>query len=140
MEKAACDVPTILEMVWVLIKEPAKLTDDEKAILKWVQQDPSVKKLSTLIQQFTTMFRERQVNVLDNWLEACRQSSIACLSSFARGLQNDYAAVRAALENEWSNGQVEGQVNRLKFIKRQMYGRANFDLLRKRVLCSQMLL
>jgi len=140
MEKAACDVPTILEMVWVLIKEPAKLTDDEKAILKWVQQDPSVKKLSTLIQQFTTMFRERQVNVLDNWLDACRQSGVVCLSSFARGLQNDYAAVRAALENEWSSGQVEGQVNRLKFIKRQMYGRANFDLLRKRVICTQMLL
>lgn len=139
-QKAAYDVPTILEMVWVLIKEPTKLTDGEEIILNWMQQDSSVKMLSTLIQQFTTMFRERRAEALNNWLEACRKSGIASLSSFARGLQNDYAAVRAALENEWSNGQVEGQVNRLKFIKRQMYGRANFDLLRKRVICSQMLL
>lgn len=68
------------------------------------------------------------------------KARIASLSTFARGLQNEYAAVRAALENEWSYGQVEGQVNRLNFIKRQMYGRANFNLLRKWVICSQMLL
>jgi transposase len=49
-------------------------------------------------------------------------------------LQSDYSAVRAALANSWSNGQTEGQVNRLKFIKRQMYGRAKFVLLRLRVL------
>jgi len=52
----------------------------------------------------------------------------------AAGLQSDAAAVRAALEQPWSNGPVEGQVNRLKFLKRQMYGRAGFDLLRARVL------
>ena len=54
--------------------------------------------------------------------------------NFALGIQQDYAAVRAALETPWSNGQTEGQVNRLKFIKRQMYGRAKLDLLRLRVL------
>ena len=53
----------------------------------------------------------------------------------ARGLQ-DLDAVRNALLLPWSNGQVEGQINRLKLIKRQMYGRAGFDLLRKRVLCQ----
>ncbi len=72
------------------------------------------------MQQLTTMFGERQVNDLDNWLDDCRQNGVVCLSSFARGLQKDCAAVRAALENECSSGQVEGQVNRLKFIKRQM--------------------
>ena len=56
------------------------------------------------------------------------------LQNFAWGLRQDYAAVRAALAYDWSNGQVEGQVNRLKTIKHQMYGRANFDLLRQRVL------
>lgn len=56
------------------------------------------------------------------------------LQNFALGLRLDYDAVRAALTYDWSNGQVEGQVNRLKTIKRQMYGRANFDLLRQRVL------
>ncbi len=56
------------------------------------------------------------------------------LRGFAKGLQADKAAVRAALSLEWSNGQVEGQINRLKLIKRQMYGRAKFDLLRQRFL------
>jgi transposase len=54
-------------------------------------------------------------------------------------LRKDYAAVKAALTYEWSQGQVEGQVNRLKLIKREMYGRANFDLLRKKVIGAPML-
>jgi len=61
-------------------------------------------------------------------------SGVRSLISFANGIRQDYSAVRNALSSIWSNGQVEGQVNRLKFIKRMMYGRANFDLLRKRVL------
>ena len=56
------------------------------------------------------------------------------LRSFAAGIRRDYDAVKAAASTAWSNGPVEGQVNRLKFIKRQMFGRANFDLLRRRVL------
>jgi transposase len=60
------------------------------------------------------------------------------LKRFAKGIKEDFDAVRNALSFEWSQGQVEGQVNRLKLIKRQMYGRANFDLLRKRVLVSKM--
>jgi transposase len=64
----------------------------------------------------------------------CATLDIAQVQSFAIGIRQDYAAIRAALETAWSNGQTEGQVNRLKFIKRQMYGRARFDLLRLRVL------
>ena len=56
------------------------------------------------------------------------------LRTFATGLKSDYDAVKAGLTTTWSNGQLEGQVNRLKLIKRQMYGRAKFDLLRQRVL------
>ena len=55
---------------------------------------------------------------------------------FVDGLKKDIAAVTAAVDTDWSNGQTEGQINRLKTIKRQMYGRANFDLLRKRVLLA----
>ncbi len=62
------------------------------------------------------------------------QWGIQASQNFATGLQRDYEAVKAALTYEWSNGQVEGQVNRLKFVKRQGYGRAKFDLLRKQVL------
>lgn len=71
---------------------------------------------------------------LDAWLAASAATSVIPLHNFALGIQQDYAAVRAALETSWSNGQTEGQVNRLKFIKRQMYGRAKLDLLRLRVL------
>jgi transposase len=65
-------------------------------------------------------------------------SSIKELAAYARGLEADYAAVKAGLSEPWSNGQTEGQVNKLKLLKRQMYGRANFDLLRLRVLHAKL--
>jgi transposase len=72
---------------------------------------------------------------LNAWIDlASGEDAPADLRSFARGLTHDQAAVIAALTLPWNNGQVEGQVNRLKLIKRQMYGRANFDLLRARFL------
>lgn len=67
------------------------------------------------------------------WLEKVRTSGIGELIGFANGVEQDRQPVEKAFESEWSQGQVEGQVNRLKLIKRQMYGRANFDLLRTRV-------
>ena len=87
-----------------------------------------------LAQSFCQMIRKRQVDILDDWLQQAEQSIVPELERFAASLRRDYAAVRAALEQVWSNGQVEGQVNRLKLIKRTMFGRAKFDLLRKRVL------
>jgi transposase len=80
------------------------------------------------------LLRERQDHQLDSWLDKAEQCGIDAFRNFAAGLRRDYAAVKAALTYEWSQGQVEGQVNRLKFIKRQMYGRANFNLLRKKVI------
>ena len=68
------------------------------------------------------------------WLIKARQSHIKAFENFAASLQRDYAAVKAVLTYQWSNGQVEGQVNRIKLIKRLMYGRGKIDLLRKRVL------
>ena len=80
------------------------------------------------------MLRDRTGDGLDAWIDAVKASGITELTRFATGLITDEAAVRAGLTLVWSNGQVEGNVNRLKLIKRQMYGRANFDLLRQRVL------
>jgi len=82
------------------------------------------------------MVCERQASVLDNWVRRCASSDLESLKLFAASLQQDSAAVRRALEPPWSNGQTEGQVNRLKMLKRQMYGRAKLDLLRLRVLYS----
>ena len=71
---------------------------------------------------------------LDNWLSQAMTCGVRELRTFAQGIQRDYEAVAAGIAERWSNGQVEGQVNRLKTLKRQMYGRAGFALLRARVL------
>ena len=71
---------------------------------------------------------------MEGWIELAKRCEFGALVRFAYGLQKDIDAVNAAVETSWSTGQVEGQINRLKMIKRQMYGRAGFDLLRARVL------
>ena len=86
-----------------------------------------------LTQRFLTMARERGGDGLDQWLRDAQASGIPQLVTFAAGLQRDYAAVKAGLTLEWSNGQTESQIQRLKLLKRQMYGQAGFPLLRKRV-------
>ena len=73
---------------------------------------------------------------LDPWLRRARDCTARQLRSFAKRLGNDYAGVRAAVTLAWSNGPVEGHINRLKTIKRQMYGRANLDLLGRRFLLA----
>ena len=73
---------------------------------------------------------------LNAWLVEARACGISAVATFAAGLEVDGAAVRAALTEPWSSGQAEGQVSRLKLLKRQNYGRANFDLLRRRVLLA----
>ena len=80
------------------------------------------------------MVKKRAALALDAWLTESEQSGVYSLQTFALGLQQDISAIRAALETAWSNGQTEEQVTRLKLIKRQMYGRAKFDLLRLRVI------
>jgi transposase len=78
--------------------------------------------------------RERWPTELNEWLRSAARSKLQEFVSFTRGLSEAYGAVKNALRYKWSNGQLEGQVNRLKLIKRMMYGRAKFDLLRARVL------
>jgi transposase len=71
---------------------------------------------------------------LNDWLTRAEATQMPSLRSLARGLRQDFAAVTAGLTLEWSSGKVEGNVNRIKMIKRTGYGRAEFDLLRRRVL------
>jgi transposase len=87
-----------------------------------------------LVQEFLQMVRKQKEEELDSWINKVAASKVTDLQSFARGLERDKVAVLAGLREDWSQGQVEGQVNRLKLKKREMYGRAKFDLLRKRVL------
>jgi transposase len=80
------------------------------------------------------MLAEHRERDLDRWLTQAEHSGIKELKTFARGIRNDYPAVRAMVTSQWSNGPVEAQVNCLKLQKRLMFGRANFDILRLHVL------
>ena len=80
------------------------------------------------------MLKERQVEALDSWLKRAKGCHVSELGSFVNGIRRDAAAVEAAFRLPWNNGIVEGHVNRLKFLKRQMFGRAHLDLLRVKVL------
>jgi transposase len=87
-----------------------------------------------LVEELAAMIRKRSPRTLADWLREAEEAASPEVRGFARGVRQDEEAVAAALQQPWSNGQVEGQVNRLKGIKRQMYGRAGFELLRARVL------
>jgi transposase len=120
---------------WLLLKVPEVLSTAEKGALeRMLQASATVRRAYGFAQSFVRMVRYRFSRSLDPWLRAVTENQIPELSSLAQGIGQDKAAVLAALSLPWSNGQVEGQVNRLKLIKRQMYGRAKFDLLRARVL------
>jgi len=123
------------QAAWLLVQQPADLNEDEHAALDKMQKAiAEVSTAYTLAQDFVRMMRERTSEALTGWIARAAASCIAELGSFANGLQRDLAAVTAGLSLPWSNGQVEGQINRLKLIKRTLYGRASFNLLRKRVL------
>ncbi len=113
----------------------SEIAEEQKAFLEHLfVLAPILKEASALAQEFANIVNKRHSKELDAWLEKASQSSCTEMKRFAQGLCQDLAAVRNAVTMEWSNGQTEGQVNRLKMLKRQMYGRANFDLLRARVL------
>ena len=121
-------------LVWLLLRSRSQLDEEEAATLARIEQHADVARARTLAQEFQAMVRERRAEALDGWLAASLESGIAELQSFATGLQHEYASIRAALSEPWSTGQVEGQITRVKLVKRQMYGRAKFDLLKQRVL------
>ena len=95
---------------------------------------PAVATAHQMAQACIELVRERQARTLEDWLARATASGIQELHTFAAGIERDKPAVMAARSLPFSHGQVEGQVNRLKLIKRKAYGRANFDLLRQRVL------
>jgi transposase len=120
---------------WLLQREPTDLDAEEQALLQRLCDGSEALAVAyQLAQELGRLVRDRDHTAFDPWIEAVQESGLSELQSFATGLCQDRPAVEAALTSEFSNGQVEGQVNRLKAIKRQMYGRANFDLLRQRVL------
>jgi transposase len=127
-------LPSHRRLAWLLLKNPEHLDEQEQQTRAFICQERSIQQVSTLAQQFVAMVQHRQVDHLDPWLQACLSSDIPDVQTFAEGLQKEYAAVSAALTFSYSNGPVEGQITKLKYIKRSMFGRGSFELLRQRVL------
>jgi transposase len=120
---------------WLCICQPCKLDEKQRQHVEQVRV--AHRDLDTayqLCQAFVSMLLEHRGKDLDEWLTQAKRSGIAELKSFAQGIDRDYDAVRAAFSSQWNQGQVEAQVNCLKLQKRIVFGRADFDFLRLRVL------
>jgi transposase len=123
------------QAMWLFLRQPDHLTERERqSIEQLCQMHEEVAFAYQLVQHFALMVRTRKGGLLDAWLEKVVQSPLQDLHPFAKGISKDIEAVEAGLILPWSNGQTEGQITRLKLLKRQGYGRANFQTLRKRVL------
>ena len=110
---------------------------ENQALLTGVRgRSPVLNEAVELAEAFTALVRGHEAAQLDPWLQQAEHSAVPPLQRFAKRLRADYEAVRAALSLGWSNGQTEGQINRLKTIKRQMYSRAGLDLLERRFLLA----
>jgi transposase len=127
--------PNVRLVAFWLTKPPMQRSSDEQ---RWVDAvtagHPHVAAAEHLAQQFRQVFKDRNSDALNAWLARSIASGVPELKRFVAGIHRDYEAVAAAVEQSWSNGPVEGQVHRLKLLKRQMYGRGGFQLLRRRVL------
>jgi transposase len=128
--------PSARRVAWLLRKEAADLEEEERRFVDQLyERCAELKAAAEAARAFAAMLRERREKDFATWLAQLQGDLMAKeLRAFGESLKGDEAAVRAALSLEWSNGQVEGQVNRLKTIKRQRYGRAKFDQLRRQVL------
>jgi transposase len=120
---------------WLLLRPVADLRPDDHLHRDCLlQQSEEIRAALGLLEEFGRLVRARDPAALQPWLERAQGCGIGELREFAAMLRRDLGAIDAALTHEWSNGQAEGQVNRLKSLKRAMFGRARFDLLRRRVL------
>ena len=120
---------------WLVLRRAEKRTEAEAQQLAQLHaQSTEVAEAIDLAQDFTRLVRQRQPEHLDPWLERASTSALEAMQRFARGLREDYEAVKAGVTLPWSTSPVEGHINRLKMVKRQMFGRAGLDLLSRRFL------
>jgi transposase len=118
----------------LFLRDPEQLEKQEKQTLSLIRKIQPVEVAYGLAQQFVNQFKERNAQPLDTWLRDCQMSGISDLVTFAQGLEKEGSALHAAFTLPYSNGPVEGKINKLKYIKRSMYGRSGFPLLRQKVL------
>ena len=129
------DVPSARRLAVSVVRRPDGRSAKETRCLDALKgMSGEVGEAVDLAEEFAALIRGHRPDQLTAWLIRSEASSVAGIRTFASRLRRDEEAVRAGVTVEWSNGQVEGSVNRLKVIKRSMYGRARFDLLKARVL------
>jgi transposase len=122
---------------WLVLKRPDKREEsDEQVLQDLLRRRPELGQAIALARDFADLVRERQPAALDPWLERATSSPLDAFRRFAKRLREDYDSIKAGVTLPWSNGPVEGHINRLKMLKRQMFGRAKLDLLRQRFLQS----
>ena len=128
--------PSTNKISWLLLKDESKLNDEERSWKQTViEKCEGLKSALKLAMDFLNMVRNLSGNKFSDWLKRATAAKVPIeFRRFAEGLKKDFAAVTAALTLKWNNASSEGHINRLKMVKRQMFGRANFDLRRKRFL------
>jgi len=139
-------LPSPRQLAWCLTRPQDKLTEEEGAAIARLEQDAEAATVAALVRRFADLVRgcsigskaacRAPITTFKGWLADALRSGVSAVATFARGLQQDGAAVKAALTTPWSSGQTEGQVGKLKLLKRQTFGRAKFDLLRRRMLLA----
>jgi transposase len=129
--------PTVRDVTNWLTRHPDTLTEEEKPLLKAIlDRCPELQAASGQVRAFAAMITELSGENLPQWMAAARTAGLPGIASFAKGLEQDLDAVTNGLTMNWSSGPVEGRVNHIKMVKRQMFGRAGLPLLRKRVLLT----
>jgi len=140
-------LPSARQLAWLLVQPISVLDAAAAAVVARVERDATANAVADLARHFTALVRASGVGrtaaagrdaVADfaAWITRAKACSAPAIATFASGLDSDATAVRAALTEPWSSGQAEGQINRLKLIKRQSYGRAGLDLLQRRMVLA----
>jgi transposase len=123
-------VPSPRQVKWWLLGAEDELTAEQRAyVRRLLGALPQLVTAQQVVQEFGRLVRERDLGALGGWLQQAEESGIAEFRGVAVGMRRDRAAIEAALVLPWSQGQTEGQVTRLKLVKRAMYGRGGLDLL-----------
>lgn len=129
--------PKIRTVVGWIMRDPDNLRDDDGVRLKQIlARCPELDATRRHVGAFAAMIRDLRGDHLTEWIDRVRTDDLPALHSFTTGLLHDKAAVTAGLTLAWSNGPTEGTVNKIKYLKRQCFGRAKLDLLRKRILLT----
>ncbi len=128
-------LPGAQALAWLVLRATDEgLAEGVRALWERLRRFEELAWVQGMVAEFATLVREHSSGAFDRWLADCRSGPVPELCNFAMGLEKDGAAVRAALTLPWSNGPMEGHINKLKLIKRAAFGRMKLDLLRQRVL------